>query len=248
MNVSSFVRCGLVAALVTAGACSTAGVRPQQEAKPAGLPRPQRILVSDLATRESQVNPNSSVTANTRAKAQGKSLNQRKEAVAKEAVDAFGDDTVEGLRKLGFDATRVARGTEPGRGELLIDGEFIDINEGSRLRRVVIGFGSGKSRIDAQLQVYLGPDREKLVDFSTHADSGELPGAAVTMTAGAVVTGGVAPAAVATNAAIGGIKVHRSATGNLAGRSGQQAVKYLSEYFAKQGWIAPEKSEKAKRE
>ena len=139
------------------------------------------------------------------------------------------------------------RGTPAGPNDLVVNGEFIDINEGNRLRRIVIGFGSGESAVDTQIHVYEGAQARRLADFTTHSDSGHAPGTAVTMTAGAVATGGVGAAAVAGEAAVSGIRAHRSATAQMAGRSADQAAAYLSELFAKEGWIAADKAKHAKR-
>jgi hypothetical protein len=224
---------------VVAAACGTTRVHPQHESVHAGLPRPNRILVHDLATSEADVTPNKGMTSHSSAKHQ-------RSTIAREAVNAFGDDLVEQLRKLGFNAVRAERGAPVGVDDLVIDGAFVVITEGSRLKRIVIGFGSGKSVIDTQVHVSQGPERRHLLDFTTHSDSGSLPGAAVTLPVGAAVTGGVGVGAVATTSAVAGIKAHRSKTAQMAGRSGEQAADYLSQYFAKQGWISEDQVKRAK--
>ncbi|MGH7410087.1 MAG: hypothetical protein ACREJ6_03360 [Candidatus Methylomirabilis sp.] len=86
------------------------------------------------------------------------------------------------------------------------------------------------------------PDaRVKLLDFMTHGDSGKMPGAAVTMGAGAAAQGAVTGGMVAANAAVGSVKVYRSEMGQMTARSAEQAVAYLSQLFAKEGWIIKEK-------
>ncbi len=74
-----------------------------------------------------------------------------------------------------------------------------------------------------------------LLEFTTHADSGQMPGAAVFGPAGAAA-GGSAPAVVGTNVAVGGVKTYRSATAFLADKTAEQIVITMTNYFAQQGW------------
>jgi hypothetical protein len=248
MHISLLPRhAGLAMGLAFLSACSSTSVHPQRETGVVGLQRPQQILVYDFATSDADVSANSSSTSAARAKAEGKSMARREAEVARDAVNALSDDLVADLVKLGFHASRAKRGTVARDGDLVVDGQFIDIDEGNRLKRIVIGFGAGGSKVNTNVQVYQGGTHNKLLAFSTHADSGEMPGAAVTMTAGAVATGGVSVAGAAATAAVGGVKAHRSATAQMAGRSADQASKYLSEFFAKEGWIAEAQSKTAKR-
>ncbi len=237
----------LASSLLMFCACGTTAVHPQKETARVGLPRPQRILVYDLATSEADISPNTSSTSHARARMKGETTAQRSAEVARDAVNAFGDDLVEDLRKLGFEAARAHRGAPANPADLIVAGEFVNIDEGNRLRRIVIGFGSGESNVDTRLRVYQGSPAHELAAFTTHSDSGKMPGTAVTMTAGAVATGGVGAAAVASEAAVSAARAHRSATAQMAGRSADQASAYLSEFFAKQGWIADDKMKHARR-
>ena len=126
---------------------------------------------------------------------------------------------------------------------------MLDVDEGNRLERAVIGFGAGQSRVEAQFQVYTLAPRSpaRLLAFTTHADSGKLPGAAVTLGAGAAVAGAVTAAGVAANAVGQGIHAYRAEVNAEAGRTAAQAVAYLSEFFAKEGWIAADQVQRAKR-
>ncbi len=153
---------------------------------------------------------------------------------------ALAEELVRGLLDLGFAVERKPRGTPIRIRQLLIDGEFLDVDEGNRLQRLVIGFGAGASKIDTEVHVYYGVRRRKLLDFKTHADSGKMPGAAATVGAGVAVTGAVTAATAATSAAAGAVKEYQSEVERMAAHSAQQAVAYLSTFFAKQGWIRPD--------
>jgi hypothetical protein len=98
-------------------------------------------------------------------------------------------------------------------GSVVVSGRFLNVNEGTQLRRLVIGFGAGKSTLDTQVQFHgmSGGRYQLLQEFATHADSG----------------------------AMGRVKAHRSSVEEAAARTADQAVAQLSQFFAQQGWIAP---------
>ena len=230
-------------------ACAKTVVRPQQESAPAGFSRPTNILVYDFAVSESDVRENQGFLAQIRRGWSTSTQSERDLELGRQVAGAYAEDLVSGIRELGLPAERARRETPIASNTLLIDGQFLNVDEGNRLRRVVIGFGAGGSNVDSRVQVYYATstERRQLLEFTTHADSGKMPGAAATMGVGAAAQGGVTAGAAAAQAAIGGVKEHRSDLENMAGRSAEQAVAYLSECFAKQGWIPAEAVKKAKR-
>ncbi len=218
---------------VFVAACAHTVVRPETRMQDFGLPRPQVIVVYDFAVTEAEVTGHpGSMNNETSASSEGK-----QEKIGRQAANTLAEELVRRLRELGFDAERRPRGTPIGSDQLLIDGMFLDVDKGNQLERLVIGFGMGASRVDADVQVYYGMEREKLLDFRTHADSGKLPGAAATMGAGAVVAGGITAGMAAASAAEGTVKEYKSEVERMAKHSADKAVAYLSEFFAEQGWI-----------
>jgi hypothetical protein len=95
---------------------------------------------------------------------------------------------------------------------LVVVGEFHDISEGNRLRRLVVGLGSGASTLDAGVSMYQRVDGafHPLLAFKTHADSGVMPGAAIMAPVGAAA--GSSAAAVVGMNAVGKAKEHGSST------------------------------------
>jgi len=75
--------------------------------------------------------------------------------------------------------------------------------------------------------------------FEAHADSGNMPGAAVMGPAGAAAGAGTA-AVLATNAAIGGVKSYKSASAQQAKKIADKISEQLTQYFVRQGWISPD--------
>jgi len=226
-------------------ACARTVIRPETGIVKFGLPRPSEIVVYTFAVTEAEVTEGQGPAKNILNETRGTMEEEREREIGRHVADALADELVRGLRGLGFTIERKPRGTPITDHQLLIDGEFIDVDEGNRLKRLVIGFGIGAARVDTEAHVYYGAGRRKLLDFKTHADSGKMPGAAATLGAGAVVEGGVTAGMAATSAGVGAVKEYRSEVERMAGHSADQAVAYLSEFFAKQGWIRPDQVKKA---
>ena len=128
--------------------------------------------------------------------------------------------------------------------DLLIDGEFENVDQGNPLRRVIIGFGSGAARLETRARVYQGAERRRILEFIVTSESGTFPGAVAT--APAVVA---APASVAVGVGVTGgrvIDTGSTSVASMATSNAEQAARYLSEFFAKQGWIAASQAKKAR--
>jgi hypothetical protein len=85
------------------------------------------------------------------------------------------------LSAKGLYAENLPRGAQPPPGNMLIiDGQFVDINEGNQLRRTLIGLGSGESNLNTNVQVYQSArTTEPILEFTTTANNGQMPGAAI---------------------------------------------------------------------
>jgi hypothetical protein len=161
------------------------------------------------------------------------------------AATELSDQLAKDLRALGF-VVEEQTGEVPVTGDvLLVEGQFLNVDEGAATRRVIIGFGVGKSTLDSQVQVYRisGASRQKVLEFTTHADSGKLPGSALMMGAGAVATGGATAAGTAVSGGIAGGKAYLGRVNYLADKTADQVNAYLSHYFAEQGWISADKAQ-----
>jgi hypothetical protein len=224
-------------------ACGQTGIRRAALVPETNLARPNRILVYDFAVREQEVKEYQGIM---RQQPSIKDAAERERLLAKEVKDALGEEVVDGLRSLGFIVERVDRGAQASGQDLLIDGQFLTIDEGNPLRRLVVGFGTGASMVQTQVQVYQGQEARKLMEFTTQADSGKMPGAAPALGAGAAAQGGVSAGMVVASAAVSGVKTYRSDVARMAAASGDQAVRYLSEFFAIQGWIRADQVRKAR--
>jgi hypothetical protein len=250
-----FMRNGLrvaTALLLTAGVvgCAQTVVQPKYEQRTAGpVARPSQVLVYDFAITTADVTENQGFFAAVRNSLSDTTENERDLEIARGVQNRMSEELIAGIRGLGLPAQRAARGSVLPSGAIAVIGLFLDVDEGNRLQRTALGFGAGQSKVDTKVELYApstsGPT--KLLEFTTHADSGSMPGALVTGAAGAAASGGMTAGVAATNLAASGVKGYRSQVEQMTARSADQAVAYLSEYFAKQGWIPQEKVKQAKQ-
>jgi hypothetical protein len=231
---------GMMAAALTA--CAGASVAPQANGLPASPNRPTTVYVYPFAVNSQDVTLNQGFFQKTYRSLTGSQADQDQgqDQLAEQTAQDLAAAIVSELQDLGFTATQLQRGQQvTGDNVLIIDGQFTSINEGNKLRRMVIGLGAGQSTLDTQVQVYqmVAGNAQQIMNFSTNANSGSMPGAAFTAPAGAAVGGAAAAASLGANLAAGATKNYTSGMGFLAKKSADQAVAYMSQYFGVQSWI-----------
>jgi uncharacterized protein DUF4410 len=230
----------LMLAAVTIAGCASASVSPGINSQPVSNGRPSTVYVYPFAVSTQEITLNQGFLQKTYRNLSDSNEEHSQIQLGDQTANALADEMVQQLQALGFSTIKVARGAQvSGQNVLIVDGSFTDINQGNRLRRMVIGLGSGQSKLDAQVQVYQIADgaTQQIMNFATHADSGSMPGAALTAPAGAAAGGAAAAASLGMNLAAGAGKTYTSAMSVMAQRSAKQAVAHMSQYFASQGWI-----------
>jgi len=229
----------LLLALAAVG-CAGASVNSQsQQAAPISNVRPSAVVVYPFAVSPDEVTLNQSFFQRAYRQVSGTNQTADQIQIADQTAHNVCVQVAANLTGKGITATCLNRGTPPaGNNVLIVDGKFTDINEGNRLRRMVVGLGSGQSTLDTNVQTYQKTDEgsQQLADFTTHADSGYMPGAGITGPAGAAAGGATAAASLAVNVAAGGVKNFTSSTGFLADKTATQITDQISSYYAQQGW------------
>jgi uncharacterized protein DUF4410 len=230
-------RAYVLCVLALAG-CASAAVTQQAQRAPADYEQPTQIVVYPFAANPSEVTLNQSVVQRAYRDAAGDNESAAQLQIAHDTAQAICQQVVSDLKNQSYNAVCVPRGTYVAGGNiLLVDGALTNISEGNRLRRLVIGFGAGSSTLDSNVSMYqrIGGNLNQVLAFSTHADSGKMPGAAVMAPVG-VAAGGGAAAIVGMNAAVGGAKTYSSSTGSLAKKTATQIVQTVTDYAARAGW------------
>jgi len=220
--------------------CATTEVS-DESASLGRAPKPERILVHAFAASPEDVTLDHSLTATAAWKLEGLTESTERREVGRAVANALADNLVKKLQGLGLPAQR-ASGPAPRDGipTVVIDGQFLAIEEGSRTARVVIGLGAGKSQVRTAVQIIeLLPEGNRLLDtFEVDAKSGSTPGMAETMGAGAAAGHLAVSAAVSVGKSVASEKFGDDVEAD-ARRSAEQIEKVLATFFERQGWIAP---------
>ena len=154
-------------------------------------------------------------------------------ALGHQIADQVAQDLVQRITAMGLPAQRISRDQLPPEGAIAVAGQFVELDQGNRLKRMAIGFHQGQSSVSAAVQLYHvtgARSAGQLLDFTATGTSPPLPGAAVTMGAGA---------AVQVAAATAGAKEFQDTLSSDAGRLSAAVARNLQTFFAKQDWTAP---------
>ena len=223
------VALGLVVALTVS--CARARVRDVQTDVSPGLPSPGRVVVFDFDAGGSDVRVGSS----TKRKAVGLGVDEA-DVLAEAVADALASRLVEDVRALGLVAERANGTTPPAANDLVIQGRFLRIDEGSKVKRFVVGFGAGATELRTQVEIFQVTSSEwrPLRMFETVAQGSKFPGAAFGVAGGAAV-GAVATAAISATA-VGVVKEVRTAIDADARRTSEQIAAKVSGLKTAQRW------------
>jgi hypothetical protein len=206
------------------------------------MPKPRLILVYPFAASPAEVDLDRSPTAVAQWKLSGVSPTQERIDVGDKVASVLADHLVQKLQSEGLPAQRGEGPPDLSQGPVVVvDGQFVSINEGSRAERLVIGLGAGASDVRTEVQlVELQPEGRRLLDqFEVNAKSGRKPGMAETMGAG----GAAGHLAVSAAVSVGGAVASEEFGANVeadAERTAAKVAKMLNSYFQEQGWIPPQ--------
>jgi hypothetical protein len=199
-------------ALALAG-CSSAKVVSSEDVAKAPASRPAVVYVADFEEAPGSV--------------QSEGLGSLRpihslfeQSKAKSLVDLMSNSIIQDLGKKGISAHRVpANSPIPAQG-WLVRGVFTKIDEGSRARRAVLGFGSGEDDVEVTASIddlAAGAPLEPLYMSHTEATSGRMPGAIITRN----------PYAAAAKFVLAGQDLERS-TRETAGKIAEQIATHLN--------------------
>lgn len=219
---------------------TTATALPAHDAFGSPLPRPRRVLVQDFIVDPDAVRLDQAIGLRLQRQVSGEDEVTTRAQTAMQVQDAISSTLTQAFRKMDLSVQHAGPEIQAVPGDLLVQGEITRIDQGNRARRLGIGFGAGKSEVDADAAIsYVGADGRPqfLQSYSGVSNSGRKPG----MAAGAGMAVREASAAPAALGAASGVYGEKKRSG-VAGE-GQRVAKHLSrnigQYFAQQGWIAP---------
>ena len=135
--------------------CAGAKVVQRSQTIPAEWSRPSLIVVFPFAVDPFEVALDQSITQTTGSSASGDNETTAQLALARQTAASVCRQVVDGLSAKGYKAVCANRGVAISDSNILVVvGEFHDISEGNRLRRLVVGLGSGASTLDARGSMY----------------------------------------------------------------------------------------------
>jgi hypothetical protein len=100
---------------------------------------------------------------------------------ARELVALLSNTIVRELNNAGIFSSRLDPGAFTPQDGLLVGGEFLEVDEGNRMRRAMVGFGAGSEELKVQVEVY-DLARDPNTPFLVYGAGGEgrkTPGAVV---------------------------------------------------------------------
>lgn len=225
----------LISGVIAIGlGCASAGVTTLPGTRDDSmLPRPSVAYIYDFAVSSDDVVID---TLGAEFISEGEKLSEE-ERQAHATANALSEAIVEQLRKQGINAKRANDGDIPPLHALVLKGQFITIDEGSRFKRMVIGFGAGSSELRVRAQVYQVTERglRRIAEAEAEASGSKMPGMAIP------VAGGAAMGSAATSAVVsGGMNIARETRGAMnpdAERMAEKIAERAKAFYVRQGWL-----------
>jgi len=222
--------------LVIMAGCASTKVSEREILVNEKLPRPDHIWVYDFAATPAEVPADSALT--DQYSASGTPQTAEQIAEGRKVGAELATQLVEQIRGMGLPAARASVGTMPSLNDIVIRGYLLSVDEGSAVKRIAIGFGSGASELRAAVEGYQMTDRgmRKLGSGTVDAGGSKGPGEALP-----------AAVAIATANPIGlivtsGVKAYGEASGSstIEGRvkaTAEEIAAQIKPRFEQQGWI-----------
>jgi len=227
---------GLAAASIAA--CARTSVE-NVSSRAIGLPKPQLIVVHDFGVSAGDVALDSGVGARLKLMIRETPAAEEEVKIGREVARIVTENLVKEISKLGVPAVPAAAAGPVSGPTLSIEGHFVSVDEGNRLRRMVVGFGAGASEVRTLVQVYetTNEGRRLVEDFYTTVKSSIKPGM------GPMAGVGAAAGRAASSAVLsGGIGIATERSQGVDGdakHTAEQITQTLKKFFVEQGWIGP---------
>jgi hypothetical protein len=213
--------------------CAGGSVEPgRQYTKGESLPRPPVVLVYDFTVDPADVAVDQLGPDFVSGEAPTSERLQQGRAVAQ----ALSEELVTEMAKLGITARRARDSSNVPMHSLVIKGQFVSIEEGDQITRVVVGFGAGGGGLQAHVQVYQQTKTglKPIVTAEGEAHGRKTPGvagpAAVAAGAGMFVGLAVSSTVTAGSELTGDMDTH---VNDLAEEFAGRAEKF----YQGQGWL-----------
>ncbi len=161
----------LLALLLVVGCASSGAYLGEEE-----IPPPVRIIVYDFAASPADLPADSAVTGHYEESTTPQTAEEVE--LGRRLGDRLAAQLVRDIRAMGLAVERAGSGLPPHAGDLVIRGEFVSIDEGSRTKRMLIGFGAGTANLQTLVEVYqvTATGLQPIGSHEVEAGGGRMPG------------------------------------------------------------------------
>ena len=235
MKSRRLVACFLALGIVTA--CASTNVTTQDtKARTEKIAQPETIYVYPFAATREDVP--SWTAAAIRYAEPSETPTADELATGRQLGAMVASELVAKITEMGLAASEASSGTKPKVNDLMLTGYFESIDSGSTGRRVLLGFGSGSTKLRTVVEGYqmstMGP---RLLGSGTVESSGnKTPGMVMPLVVLAATANPIGLAVVGATK-IAGEATGRSKIEGAAKKTASEIAKVLRERFQERGWI-----------
>jgi len=231
-SLKLFVLFSMAMLLAVVGGCAKANVEPTMQAS-RSMPRPDMIIVNNFGVDPAEVKLDRGLLAETMRDAEGKTPNVEEAQVGRLVAEKLAITLVEELREVGIAATRPGPTVRPTNTTVILNGEFLTVDQGNQTERVWVGFGMGGSELRTRIQAIQAGQLVAQADTSTK--SSLKPG--MLTSAGASAAAGTGTA-LAVGAVSTGLSETFTATIEAdARRTAKEVAKKIRKGYEERGWL-----------
>lgn len=217
--------------------CASSDVTARRQASGSqDVAKPQRIIVHNFAGTPADLPPDSAIAEHYARRSQPQTAKEIE--IGRKLGAQLAAELVTEILNMGMPAERAGGGPPPQPGDHIIRGEFVSIDEGSRLKRMLIGFGAGAAELKTLVEAYevTTTGLRPLGSAEVTAGGGKMPGMLVP------VLGGAAASQAGRAAIISGSlnvvqEMGPESMRAAAKRTAKEIAKVLKDVFRKRGWI-----------
>jgi hypothetical protein len=170
---------GLVSLIVIAGCSSGKITKRQSNVQNEQIPRPDQIFVHDFAVTIDEISEPLVVDGNIIIQNSTQSVEEIQRAKLLAIVIA--NDLVADISGMGLRSFHAGSDNKPRPGDIVLKGQFLTIDEGAAVKRVLIGFGAGSGELTVRIEAYqvTANGLRKLGSGDITSASGKKPGTLV---------------------------------------------------------------------
>ncbi len=236
MRSFSLLLVSLLGLAVLVGCASSDVTARRQAPGSQDVAKPQRIIVHNFAGTPADLPPDSAIATHYARRSQPQTAKEIE--IGRMLGAQVAAELVTEILNMGMPAERAGGGPPAQPGDHILRGEFVSIDEGSRLKRMLIGFGAGAAELKTLVEAYevTTTGLRPLGSAEVTAGGGKMSGMLVP------VLGGAAAGAAGRAAIISGSlnvvqEMGPESLRAAAKRTAKEIAKVLKDVFRKRGWI-----------